>query len=82
MPKITLLKITTIDYRDKKHLGQLIQYHRDQLARVTEDLSNPRTIPKIQAIAYNLIHLTRELERVERQGKTATLHVLPGGKTD
>ena len=38
------------------------------------------TIAMIQAIAYNLVHLTRELER--RNGKRAELHVLDGGKKD
>ena len=80
MPKITLLQIKTIEYRDIAGLKSLIAKHKEQLGKHIMRLDAPGTIAIIQAIAYNLIHLTRELER--RGGKRADLHILPGGKKD
>ncbi len=79
MPKITLLRTRTIEFRDVSHLKELIEYHRQELGRAIMSLEKPGAIPMIQAISYNLVHLTRELER--RNGKRAQLHVLDGGKT-
>jgi len=78
MPKITLLQIKTIEYRDADHLKLLISRHKEYLKKHTTDLDVPGTIAIIQAVAYNLIHLTRELEH--QGGKYADLHVLPGGE--
>ena len=80
MPKITLLKTQTIEFNDAKDLQRLIQKHRDELGKVTMNLDKPNAIPLIQAIAYNLVHLTRELER--RNGRRAELRVLRGGKDE
>jgi hypothetical protein len=80
MSKITLLQVKTVEYRDAKHLKLLITKHKEQLGKYIMRLDSPGTIAIIQAIAYNLIHLTRELER--RDGKRADLHILPGGKKD
>ena len=80
MPKITLLRTQTIEFNGVKDLERLIQRHRDQLGQVTMNLDKPYAIPLIQAIAYNLVHLTRELER--RNGRRAELRVLRGGKDD
>jgi len=80
MPKITLLYTRTTEYRDADHLTKLIEKHQQELGKRVMMLDHPGTIAAIQAIAYNLVHLTRELEK--RNGKRAELHVLPGGKKD
>ncbi len=63
MPKITLLQPKTIKYRDANHLKSLIIKHKEELGKNATRLDSPGTIAIIQAIAYNLIYLTRELER-------------------
>ena len=78
MPQITLLQTKTIEFSGTKDLTRLIEKHREQLGRATMLLDKPYAIPMIQAIAYNLVHLTRELER--RNGRRAELRVLHGGK--
>jgi hypothetical protein len=80
MPKITLLKTRTIEYRDNDHLKGLIRHHQQELGKRVMMLDDSGTLAAIQAIAYNFVHLTRELEK--RNGKKAELHVLPGGKKD
>lgn len=80
MPKITLLKPHTIEFKDAGDIENLIQKHKEQLGKTTMRLEKPDAIPTIQAIAYNLVHLARELER--RNGKRAELRVLNGGKKD
>ncbi len=80
MSKITLLYTRTVDYKDVDHLKKLIKSHQQELGKRIMMLEHPGTIAAIQAIAYNFVHLTRELER--RSGKSADLHVLPGGKKD
>ena len=80
MPKITLLRPHPVEFKDVDDLKLLIQKHKEQLGKTTMRLDQPDAIPTIQAIAYNLVHLTRELER--RNGKRADLHVLHGGKKD
>ncbi len=64
MAKITLLQIKTIDYRDVDHLKLLISHHKELLGKNIRRLDVPGTIAIIQAISYNLIHLTRELEQL------------------
>lgn len=80
MPKITLLKTQTVEYHGVNDLKRLITKHREELGRATMRLEAPGAIAMIQAIAYNLVHLTRELER--RHGKRAQLKVFPGGKDE
>ena len=80
MSKITLLYTRTTEYKDVDHLKELIKKHQRELGKRIMMLEHPGTIAAIQAIAYNLVHLTRELEK--RSGKSADLHVLPGGKKD
>jgi len=77
MPKITLFQVKTIEYKDVDHLKLLIFRHKEYLKKHTMDLDAPGTIAIIQAISYNLIHLTRELEC--RGGKHADLYALSGG---
>ena len=64
MAKITLLQIKTIEYKDVDHLKLLISRHKEQLGKYIMRLDSPGTIAIIQAISYNLIHLTRELEQL------------------
>ena len=78
MSKITLLQIKTIDYRDVDHLKLLISHHKELLGKHIMRLDAPGTIAIIQAISYNLIHLTRELER--RGGIRADFHFSAGEK--
>lgn len=80
MPKITLLQIKDFEYKDEAHLDRLVQKHRDDLSKRITNLDKPQTIAAINAIAYNLVHLMREREKVKRQ--RAKLLVLPGGKKD
>lgn len=86
--KITLLKLQTIEYQDEKDLEHLVRRHREELTRVTENLRAPGCLALMQAIAYNLVHLARELKKVREEPpppepigtKRATLTLLPGGK--
>ncbi len=78
MPKITLLQIKTVDYRDVDHLKLLISHHKELLGKHIMRLDSPGTIAIIQAISYNLIHLTRELERMG--GIRADFHFSAGEK--
>jgi hypothetical protein len=80
MPNITLLQPKTVEYRDVDHLKRQIAKHQQELGKRIMVLDRPGTIAAIQAIAYNLIHMTRELE--ECNGRRADLLVLPGGKKD
>lgn len=80
MGKITLLQLDNIEYEDAADLERLIKFHRDMLSKAIDDLKNPRTDAIISAVAYNLVHLMRELQKNKRQrGK---LLVLDGGKKD
>ena len=80
MGKITLLQLDNIEYKDAADLERLIKFHRDMLSKAIDDLKNPRTDAIISAVAYNLVHLMRELQKNKRQrGK---LLVLDGGKKD
>ena len=78
MPKITLLQIKTVDYRDVDHLKLLISHHKELLGKHIVKLDALGTIAIIQAIAYNLIHLTRELERIG--GNSHDFHFSSGEK--
>ena len=75
MPKITLLQVKTVEYKDVDQLKSLIVKHKENLGRNIMRLDAPGTIAIIQAIAYNLIHLTRELERMG--GTRANFHFSP-----
>jgi hypothetical protein len=78
MSKITLLQIKTIEYTDVNHLKLLISKHKEQLGKCIMRLDSPGTIAIIQAISYNLIHLTRDLERMG--GISADFHFSAGEK--
>ena len=80
MGKITLLQLDNIEYEDAADLERLIKFHRDMLSKAIDDLKNPRTDAIISAVAYNLVHLIRELQKNKRQ--RAKLLVLDGGKKD
>ena len=80
MGKITLLQLDNIEYEDAADLERLIKFHRDMLSKAIDDLKNPRTDAIISAVAYNLVHLMRELQKNKRQ--RAKLLVLDGGKKD
>lgn len=69
MPKITLLQVETITYRDDADLNLLIKKHKTQLGKAVMNLGEPGSIAMIQAIAYNLIHLTRALVRPKGKAK-------------
>lgn len=80
MPDITLLQLETVTYADAADIERLIKVHRDMLAKATKDLKHPKTDAMISAVAYNLVHLMRELQKNRRQ--RARLLVLDGGKKD
>lgn len=80
MGKITLLQLDNTEYEDAADLERLIKFHRDMLSKAIDDLKNPRTDAIISAVAYNLVHLMRELQKNKRQ--RAKLLVLDGGKKD
>ena len=80
MPKITLLQLDNVEYKNAADLEKLITFHRDVLAKAIDDLKNPKTDAIISAIAYKLVHLMRELQKNKRQ--RAKLLLLPGGKKD
>jgi len=80
MPKITLLQLEVVEYEDAADLERLIKFHRDMLSKAIDDLKNPKTDAIISAVAYNLVHLMRELQKNKRQ--RAKLLVLDGGKKD
>jgi len=80
MTKITLLQLEVVEYEDAADLERLIKFHRDMLSKAIDDLKNPKTDAIISAVAYNLVHLMRELQKNKRQ--RAKLLVLDGGKKD
>ncbi len=80
MGKITLLQLDNTEYEDAADLERLIKFHRDMLSKAIDDLKNPKTDAIISAVAYNLVHLMRELQKNKRQ--RAKLLVLDGGKKD
>ena len=80
MGKLTLLQLDNVEYEDAADIERLIKFHRDMLNKATEDLKNPRTDAIISAVAYNISHLMRELQRIRR--KKGKLLVLDGGKKD
>jgi len=80
MPNITLLQWDTVKYKDGAELERLIKFHRDMLSKAIDDLKNPKTDAIISAVAYNLVHLMREIQKNKRQ--RAKLLVLDGGKKD
>lgn len=76
MSKITLLKLEKVTYETREDLERLIKYHQEQLDKVSVALDSPNAIVLLNAIAYNLIHLTRRLEHFGN--KKAKLYVFPG----
>lgn len=80
MPRISLLQVKALKYDSANDLKRLIKQHKDDLAIKTEQLEHPSTDAAINAIAYNLVRLMRELNKHKRQ--KAKLLVLPGGKKD
>jgi hypothetical protein len=80
MGKITLLQLDNVEYEDEADIERLIKFHRDMLSKAIDDLKNPRTDAIISAVAYNLVHLMRELQKNKRQ--RAKLLVFDGGKKD
>ncbi len=64
MAKIVLFQIKTVEYQDVSHLKLLISRHKEQLGKYSTQLDAPGALAIIQAISYNLIHLTRELEQL------------------
>jgi len=80
MTKITLLQLEFVEYEDAADLERLIKFHRDMLSKAIDDLKNQKTDAIISAVAYNLVHLMRELQKNKRQ--RAKLLVLDGGKKD
>jgi hypothetical protein len=80
MGKITLLQLDNVEYEDAADIERLIKFHRDMLSEAVDDLKNPKTDAIISAVAYNIAHLMRELQRLKRQ--RTKLLVLPGGKKD
>lgn len=75
--KISLLQIKTITYKDEDHLKEMIKFHQRKLKQISENLDSPSALAALQAVAYNLIHLARELKKPK--GK-ANLVVFPGKK--
>jgi hypothetical protein len=80
MPNITLLQLEVVEYKDAAYIERIIKFHRDVLSKSIDDLKNPKTDAIISSIAYNLVHLMRELQKNKRQ--KAKLLVLDGGKKD
>ncbi|RLC09416.1 MAG: hypothetical protein DRI24_21795 [Deltaproteobacteria bacterium] len=80
MPNISLLQLETVTYKTVADLERLIKVHRDLLNEAVDNLKNPKTDAIISAVAYNLAHLMRELQKFKRQ--KAKLLVLDGGKKD
>ena len=78
MPKITLLKTQTVEYENTKKLKWMVKHHENQLSAFIEKIDRPGALAAIQAIAYNLIHLSRELER--QMEKRSRLRVIDGKK--
>lgn len=78
MPEITLLHPKTVEFKNVAGLEHLIQYHKEELGKAIMSLHKPKSISVIQAISFNLVRLTRELEK--RNGKRAQLHVIHGDK--
>ena len=80
MPNITLLQLETVTYDDAVDIERLIKVHKDMLSKAADDLKNPKADAIISAVAYNVVHLMRELQKYERQ--RVKLSILPGGKKD
>lgn len=78
---ITLLKIENIPIKGVEHLEKLLTYHKDQLSLMVRKLDDPRAMPTIQAIAHNIVRLTREIDERKKK-RSPRLVVFPGGKRD
>lgn len=78
MPDITLLKLKKVKYTTSEDLKKLIRYHNEMLTKVRDDLDSPETLAMLNAISYNLMHLSRRLEGSKK--KKAKLYSFPGAK--
>ena len=76
--KLPLLQVRFVEIRDEDHIKRLVRKHKDQLGAVAENLDDQAAIAKIQAISYNIVHLTRELERIRL--RRANIRVVPDKK--
>ena len=80
MPKISLLKVKTIEYGSDDDLRKLIRYLKRILDSKIENLDDPSADAAINAIAFNMVRLMREREKYKKEPPSFV--VFDGGKKD
>ena len=80
MPKITLLKVKTIEYGNDDDLQKLIRRLQRILNSKIKNLDDPSADAAINAIAFNMVRLMREREKFKKE--PANLVLIDGGKKD